>query len=147
MAIPDDLMENPATQAGASAAGAARPEARKTPATDPFLRAENEDDDGYNGGGYGAYARRTTPVTSYAAPAGKKPETLRTASAKAAPRPAAPRMELQPGEMVEHDAFGRGMVLSVHPVGGDAMVEVAFDKVGTKRLMLKMAAQHLQKCK
>lgn len=48
MAIPDDLMESPATQAGASAAGAARPEARKTPATDPFLRAENEDDDGYD---------------------------------------------------------------------------------------------------
>ena len=107
----------------------------------------DEDDDGYNGGGYGAYARRATPVTSYAAPAGKKPETLRTASAKAAPRPAAPRMELQPGEMVAHDAFGRGMVLSVRPMGGDAMVEIAFDKVGTKRLMLKMAAQHLQKCK
>ena len=115
----------------------------------PQPRADswNEDDDGYNGGGYGAYARRATPVTSYAAPAGKKPETLRTASAKAAPRPAAPRMELQPGEMVEHDAFGRGMVLSVRPMGGDAMVEIAFDNVGTKRLMLKMAAQHLQKCK
>ena len=39
------------------------------------------------------------------------------------------------------------MVLSVRPMGGDAMLEVAFDKVGTKRLMLKMAAQHLQKCK
>ena len=115
----------------------------------PQPRADswNEDDDGYNGGGYGAYARRTTPVTSYAAPAGKKPETLRTASAKAAPRPAAPRMELQPGEMVAHDAFGRGMVLSVRLMGGDAMVEIAFDSVGTKRLMLKMAAQHLQKCK
>ena len=115
----------------------------------PQPRADswNEDDDGYNGGGYGAYARRATPVTSYAAPAGKKPETLRTASAKAAPRPAAPRMELQPGEMVEHDAFGRGMVLSVRPMGGDTMVEIAFDNVGTKRLMLKMAAQHLQKCK
>lgn len=48
MATPDDLMESPATQAGASAAGAARPEASKTPATDPFLRAENEDDDGYD---------------------------------------------------------------------------------------------------
>ena len=45
------------------------------------------------------------------------------------------------------DAFGRGMVLSVRPMGGDAMVEIAFDNVGTKRLMLKMAAQHLQKCK
>ena len=104
----------------------------------------DEDDDGYNGGGYGAYARRGGPATALVA---KQPDALHTSAAKAAPRPAAPRMDLQPGEMVDHDAFGRGMVLSVRPMGGDAMLEVAFDKVGTKRLMLKMAAQHLQKCK
>ena len=112
----------------------------------PQPRADSwdEDDAGYDGGGYGAYARRGGPATALAA---KKPDALHTSAAKAAPRPAAPRMDLQPGEMVEHDAFGRGMVLSVRPMGGDAMLEVAFDKVGTKRLMLKMAAQHLQKCK
>ena len=104
----------------------------------------DEDDAGYDGGGYGAYARRGGPATALAA---KKPDALHTSAAKAAPRSAAPRMDLQPGEMVDHDAFGRGMVLSVRPMGGDAMLEVAFDKVGTKRLMLKMAAQHLQKCK
>lgn len=38
-------MEISASQAGAPVA---QPEARKTPATDPFLRAENEDDDGYD---------------------------------------------------------------------------------------------------
>ena len=38
-------MEIPALQAGAPVV---QPEARKTPATDPFLRAENEDDDGYD---------------------------------------------------------------------------------------------------
>ena len=38
-------MEIPASQAGAPVA---QSEARKTPATDPFLRAENEDDDGYD---------------------------------------------------------------------------------------------------
>ena len=112
----------------------------------PQPRADSwdEDDAGYDGGGYGAYARRGGPATALAA---KKPDALHTSAAKAAPRPAAPRMDLQPGEMVDHDAFGRGMVLSVRPMGGDAMLEVAFDKVGTKRLMLKMAAQHLQKCK
>ncbi|MBD9207495.1 MAG: ATP-dependent DNA helicase PcrA, partial [Clostridiales bacterium] len=112
----------------------------------PQPRADSwdEDDAGYDGGGYGAYARRGGPATALAA---KKPDALHTSDAKAAPRPAAPRMDLQPGEMVDHDAFGRGMVLSVRPMGGDAMLEVAFDKVGTKRLMLKMAAQHLQKCK
>ncbi len=103
----------------------------------------DEDDASYDGGGYGAYARRAAS----AAPSVRKSDTIRTSAAKAAPRSAAPRMDLQPGEMVDHDAFGRGMVLSVRPMGGDAMVEVAFDKVGTKRLMLKLAAQHLQKCK
>ena len=49
------------------------------------------------------------------------------------------------GEMVHHDAFGKGMLISVQPMGGDALIEVAFDNVGTKRLMLKAAAQHMKK--
>ncbi|MCC8182731.1 MAG: UvrD-helicase domain-containing protein, partial [Clostridiales bacterium] len=49
------------------------------------------------------------------------------------------------GEMVEHTAFGRGMIVSITPMGGDALVEIAFDNVGTKRLMLKSAAQHMKK--
>ena len=57
----------------------------------------------------------------------------------------APLMKLQPGESVSHDAFGKGMVLSVRPMGNDALIEVAFDKVGTKKLMLKAAGSHLTK--
>jgi DNA helicase-2/ATP-dependent DNA helicase PcrA len=57
----------------------------------------------------------------------------------------APLMKLQPGESVSHDAFGKGMVLSVRPMGNDALIEVAFDKVGTKKLMLKAAGSHLKK--
>ena len=37
------------------------------------------------------------------------------------------------------------MVLSVQKMGGDALIEIAFDNVGTKRLMLKSAAQHMKK--
>ena len=47
--------------------------------------------------------------------------------------------------MVDHKAFGRGMVLSVQTMGGDALVEIAFDNVGTKRLMLKSAASYMTK--
>ena len=54
-------------------------------------------------------------------------------------------IQLQAGETVEHDAFGRGLVLSVRPMGGDALLEVAFDTVGTKKLMLKAASHHLKK--
>ena len=44
-----------------------------------------------------------------------------------------------------HAAFGKGMVLSVRPMGGDALVEVAFDNMGTKKLMLKSAGKHMEK--
>lgn len=54
-------------------------------------------------------------------------------------------LQLQKGDMVEHTAFGQGMVLSLRPMGGDALVEVAFDKVGTKKLMLKSAGRHMKK--
>ena len=47
--------------------------------------------------------------------------------------------------MVNHKAFGKGMVLSIQPMGGDALVEIAFDNVGTKRLMLKAASAHMTK--
>ena len=47
--------------------------------------------------------------------------------------------------MVSHKAFGRGMVLTVTPMGGDALLEIAFDNFGTKKLMLKSAAQYMEK--
>ena len=70
---------------------------------------------------------------------------------KAAPRPSAvtppsaPLAEYQKGDMLEHKAFGRGMVLSTQKVGGDVLLEIAFDNVGTKRLMLKFTAQLMKK--
>ena len=47
--------------------------------------------------------------------------------------------------MVRHRAFGRGMVMSVQPMGGDALLEIAFDEVGTKRLMRNSAMAYLEK--
>ena len=77
-----------------------------------------------------------------------RPGTERPAHPERPVRPAAasaPLLQLQPGDGVQHSAFGQGMVLSVRPMGGDAMIEVAFDRVGTKRLMLKAAGAHLVK--
>ena len=54
-------------------------------------------------------------------------------------------LELEPGNMVQHAAFGKGMVLSVVKVGGDALLEIAFDDIGTKRLMAKTASAHMKK--
>ena len=62
------------------------------------------------------------------------------------PKPKArPLPQLRKGDMVRHTAFGSGMVLSVQPAGGDALLEIAFDNVGTKRLMLKSASQLMTK--
>ena len=44
----------------------------------------------------------------------------------------------------EHTAFGKGTVVSVKPMGGDALAEVAFEG-GTKKLMLKSAGKHMKK--
>ena len=109
---------------------------------------ERDSDYGDRGyGSYGGYGQRTTgSVVTRREPAEPKAGALRSAAgaSRAAPKAAAPRMQIQAGETVEHDAFGRGLVLSVRAMGGDALVEVAFDSVGTKKRMLKMAAQHLK---
>lgn len=54
-------------------------------------------------------------------------------------------MELRQGDMVRHKSFGQGMVLSVRRMGNDALIEVAFDQVGTKKLMLRAAGPHMEK--
>lgn len=68
--------------------------------------------------------------------------------AMSASAPAAPKTDLSAfhkGDMVRHKAFGQGMILSIQKMGGDALVEIAFDNVGTKRLMLKSASAHMTK--
>lgn len=54
-------------------------------------------------------------------------------------------LEVRQGEMISHSAFGRGMVLSVTPMGGDCLLEIAFDDIGTKKLMGKAASAHMKK--
>ena len=39
------------------------------------------------------------------------------------------------GQRVRHKTFGDGLVITVTPMGGDSMLEIAFDTVGTKKLM------------
>ena len=88
-------------------------------------------------------------VHSYRAPAQAPQRPLasvrQASSARKNAAPAAPLLQLQQGDMVEHTAFGKGMVLSVRPMGGDALAEVAFDTVGKKKLMLKSAGAHMRK--
>ena len=54
-------------------------------------------------------------------------------------------LEVNKGDMVQHTAFGKGMVLSVIKMGGDALLEIAFDQIGTKKLMAKTASAHMKR--
>ena len=43
------------------------------------------------------------------------------------------------GQTVEHKTFGKGTIISVKPMGNDSLLEIAFDTVGTKKLMAGFA--------
>ena len=44
------------------------------------------------------------------------------------------------GEHVTHRVFGKGMIVSLKPMGNDTLMEIAFEKVGTKKIMANMGA-------
>lgn len=44
------------------------------------------------------------------------------------------------GDAVSHRVFGTGMVISLKPMGNDVLMEIAFEKVGTKKIMANMGA-------
>ena len=57
----------------------------------------------------------------------------------AAPKARVAAVQYSPGERVRSGAFGEGMVVSAKPMGNDTLLEVAFDKAGTKKLMVNFA--------
>ena len=84
-------------------------------------------------GNSGSYGSKKSSYGSY------------TGRATPKPQPAAPMLELMKGDMVVHTAFGEGMVVNIMKMNGDALLEIAFDQVGTKKLMLKAASVHMKK--
>ena len=86
---------------------------------------------------YGDYDR-------YTPASGQRREKRREYSSLGA-KPQGAKVQFVKGDMVVHRAFGRGMVLSVLPMGNDALLEIAFDEIGTKRLMANTAGAHMTK--
>ena len=70
-------------------------------------------------------------------PLRRKPET---SSGEAS----APILQLRVGQAVTHKAFGKGTVTKMTPMGGDHLIEIQFESVGSKKLMLKTASRFLQ---
>lgn len=48
------------------------------------------------------------------------------------------------GDVVIHNTFGRGVIMSKKETAGDSLVEIAFDSCGTKKMMLNYAAKFLK---
>ena len=92
-------------------------------------------------GGYGDYERSSYSSYDgdyhYARPANsfaqKKPSTPPPTPKKTV------EVNYAAGARVKHKTFGEGMVLSITPMGNDTLIEVAFDNVGTKKLMSNYA--------
>ena len=56
-----------------------------------------------------------------------------------------PLPEYEKGDTINHTVFGRGVILKVEAAGGDALLEIEFDKAGTKRFMLKATVKYMTK--
>jgi DNA helicase-2/ATP-dependent DNA helicase PcrA len=89
--------------------------------------------------GYSSYASYNAYSTPTRKPQMKRPESAMVSKTTTT------YLELNQGDMVMHAAFGKGMVLSVMKMGGDALLEIAFDDIGTKKLMAKTASAHMKK--
>lgn len=48
-------------------------------------------------------------------------------------------IDFKVGDTVEHKTFGQGMIVNADSVGGDMVLEIAFENCGTKKIMAKMA--------
>ena len=82
----------------------------------------------------------TTQIPSYGS-ATQRPRTSSFTSSFTASKPVA-KATTQPsgtsytvGQQVTHKTFGKGTVISVTPMAGDFVLEIAFENVGTKKLM------------
>lgn len=81
----------------------------------------------------------TPPDLSMRTTPGRKSRPVRAASSEPV------QMKLEKGEIIEHKAFGRGMVLSVQPMGNDALLEIAFDESGTRKFMARAVSAYIKK--
>lgn len=83
------------------------------------------------------------PVRSAEAVESVKPKPRLMTSAKAFSTAGTADMsgntDFKTGDSVMHKTFGKGLVISSKPVGNDVLLEIAFDTVGTKKLMAKFA--------
>ena len=77
-------------------------------------------------------------------PPEKRPGGHIPAPPKRPPSPP-PAQSFSLGDRVNHKAFGPGRIVELTPMGNDFLVKIDFDKIGSKKLMLRAAALHMTK--
>ena len=55
------------------------------------------------------------------------------------------KLDFAKGDLIVHKAFGSGKIANVTPMGGDLLLEIAFDSAGVKMMMAKTASQYITK--
>ena len=55
------------------------------------------------------------------------------------PTQTTPVDDYNPGDRILHKAFGEGDVIKATPMGNDILLEINFDKVGTKKVMARFS--------
>ncbi len=130
--VPEDLMERlPKEQREPAAWSGAAPRNDYGETRDRYTSYRSSSGSGF---GY-SYSRPAANAAKPTAPKPKpKPQPQNTVS-----------LQLSAGDTVEHSAFGRGTVLTVRPMGPDCILEIAFDREGTKKLMLSSAGKYMRK--
>ncbi len=114
-----------------------RPYADLKPQGDWF---DFDDVPGVDDGGWG----RSKPTARQTSGSGWQ-RTPKKSIAPPTPKKAEPQVNFAVGDRVEHSAFKKGTIVKMTPMGGDHLVEIEFDDLGTKRLMLKAASRYMKK--
>ena len=118
--IPDELIDNPAQKRNFIA---------KNNSPSSEYTYERNNSFGYSLGNFGKPSRSVESIVDK--------YSMFTASTLKKSTQSSP--DVKKGDRVSHKKFGNGMVISVTPSGGDYLVEVLFDNVGTKNLMASIA--------
>ena len=110
---------------------------REAPRSEPFAGFGGFSQGGFSGfgskgGDFGGYADRDYKGNGFLS-------KNRPPVGAAKKKPSAPAVSYSAGDTVLSKVFGTGVVLSVKKMGNDSMLEIAFEKAGTKKLMANYA--------
>lgn len=99
-----------------------------------FSRSERLHNSGFGASSFSSFGSASRSVS----PSAAQPKGFGFVPAAPASKPKA-SASFQKGDSVFHKTFGTGTVLSASPMGSDTLLEISFERVGTKKLMANFA--------